>query len=138
MLGMLPVLGVHAFEQGGQQSKSASPTESLLTCRGKGVAASGFESTQGFVVKAGSHAVLNEVPSLEQHVPGVHSQRQDLIVFGILKLDGNRYTFAQDYVFNSPSMAAAVILGRSANGRIEWKDASGRTLKTLQEMEASV
>jgi len=29
-----------------------------------------------------------------------------------------------------------VVLGRSANGRIEWKDAKGRTLKELQALEA--
>jgi hypothetical protein len=34
-------------------------------------------------------------------------------------------------------MAAAVVLGRSANGRVEWKDAQGRTLKALQEAEAN-
>jgi len=28
------------------------------------------------------------------------------------------------------------VLGRSANGRIEWKDAQGRTLKELQQAEA--
>ena len=32
--------------------------------------------------------------------------------------------------------AAAVVLGFSANGRIEWKDARGRTLKELQAQEA--
>ena len=37
-----------------------------------------------------------------------------------------------DYTFNSPSTAAGVMLGRSANGRVEWKDATGRTLKDLQ------
>jgi len=42
---------------------------------------------------------------------------------------------SQDYVFTSPSTAAAVVLGRSANGRIEWKDARGRTLKELQTQE---
>ena len=39
--------------------------------------------------------------------------------------------------FSSPSTAAAVVLGRSANGRIEWKDAHGRTVKWLQEQEAA-
>ena len=47
------------------------------------------------------------------------------------------YRFTQDYAFSSPSTAAAVVLGRSANGRIEWKDAHGRTLKWLQEQEAA-
>jgi Domain of unknown function (DUF4357) len=40
-------------------------------------------------------------------------------------------------VFSSPSAAATVVLGRSANGRIEWKDAQGRTLKELQAQEAT-
>lgn len=29
-----------------------------------------------------------------------------------------------------------LLLDRSASGRIEWKDAQGRTLKEWQEMEA--
>jgi hypothetical protein len=41
--------------------------------------------------------------------------------------------FAQDYLFNSPSTAAGVVQGRSANGRIDWKDNSGRTLREFQE-----
>ncbi len=47
------------------------------------------------------------------------------------------YRFTQDYVFSSPSIAAAVVPGRSANGRVEWKDGQGRTVKALQEMEAA-
>lgn len=50
--------------------------------------------------------------------------------------DPRLYQFTQDYSFSSPSTAAAVVLGRSANGRIEWKAADGRTLKELQEAEA--
>jgi len=46
------------------------------------------------------------------------------------------YRFTQDYVFSSPSNAAATVLGRGANGRVEWKGADGRTLKELQEAEA--
>lgn len=41
----------------------------------------------------------------------------------------------QDYTFTSPSLAAQVVLGRSANGRIDWKDGSGKTLKALQEAQ---
>lgn len=36
-------------------------------------------------------------------------------------------------MFNAPSTAAGVLLGRSSNGRVEWKDANGQTLKQLQE-----
>jgi len=55
----------------------------------------------------------------------------------VLGLQGGLYQFTQDYSFSSPSTAAAVVLGRSANGRIEWKAADGRTLKELQEAEAA-
>ena len=44
--------------------------------------------------------------------------------------EGEMYRLAQDYAFETrPSTAAGVLLGRSANGRAEWKDAKGRSLK---------
>jgi hypothetical protein len=134
MLGMLPVLGVHAFEQA---AKVQAPMAPVLTCKGKGVAATGYEASQGFVVKAGSQAVPEAVPSMQQHVRGMYDLRQELIANGVLAQDATGYRFTQDYPFSSPSTAAAVVLGRSANGRIEWKDAQGRTLKELQAAEAS-
>lgn len=136
MLGMLPVLGIHAFEQAAPMAATVAQT--VLTCRGKGVTASGYEATQGFVVKSGSQAVGESVPSMQQHVRGMYDLRQELIGNGVLVREGDQYCFAQDYVFSSPSTAAAVVLGRSANGRIEWKDAGGRTLKELQGIEAGV
>ena len=36
----------------------------------------------------------------------------------------------------SQAVAEAVVLGRSANGRVEWRAADGRTLKEIQEAEA--
>lgn len=129
MLGMLPVLGIHAFEQAAALPSAAV---NVLTCKGKGVIATGFEATQGFVVKAGSQAVGKSVPSMQQHVRSMFDLRQELIQNGVLQTDDDHYRFAQDYVFSAPSTAAAVVLGRSANGRIEWKDASGRALKEIQ------
>lgn len=43
------------------------------------------------------------------------------------------YVFSRGHAFGSPSTAAAVVLGRTANGRVEWKTAEGRTHKELQE-----
>ncbi|WP_439114592.1 GIY-YIG nuclease family protein [Hydrogenophaga sp.] len=134
MLGVLPVLGVHAFEQAAPVP--AGKVAPVLSCKGKGVLATGYEATQGFVVKAGSQAVAEAVPSMAQHVRGMFDVRQELIANGVLAQEAGLYRFTQDYSFSSPSTAAAVVLGRSANGRIEWKDAQGRTLKALQEAEA--
>jgi len=134
MLGMLPVLGVHAFEQA--PKAPAAKAAPVLTCKGKGVQATGYEASQGFVVRAGSQAVADTVPSMALHVRGLYDLRQELIGNGVLGLQDGLYQFTQDYSFSSPSTAAAVVLGRSANGRIEWKAADGRTLKELQEAEA--
>ena len=133
MLGMLPVLGIHAFEQAA--TVVAASALSLLTCKGKGVSATGYEASQGFVVKAGSQAVGESVPSMQQYVRSMYDLRQELIKNGVLQPEGTQLHFSQDYVFSAPSTAAAVVLGRSANGRVEWKDAKGRTLKELQALE---
>lgn len=134
MLGMLPVLGIHAFEM--PRVKESERRTTLLVCHGKGVEAMGFESSQGFVVKTGSQAVSETVPSMKLHVRGMYDLREDLIKSGVLADVGENYQFTQDYVFSSPSTAAAVVLGRSSNGRIDWKDKSGQTLKQIQETEA--
>lgn len=134
MLGMLPVLGISAFEKAKAESQVSVARQ--MTLKGKGIVASGVDGTNGFVVTAGSQAVLETVPSMAEHVRGMYDLRLDLIKNGVMIPEGDHYMFAQDYAFSSPSTAAAVVLGRSANGRVEWKDAAGRTLKWLQEQEA--
>ena len=47
-------------------------------------------------------------------------------------LDGK---LIKDYLFNSPSYAATFVLGKSSNGRTEWKDNDGVTLKEIEEKE---
>ena len=90
MLGMLPALGVQAFEQA---PPAAAAAATLLTCKGKGVLATGYESSQGFVVKAGSHAAAESVPSMQQHVRGMFELPQELIGNGVLATEGGGYLF---------------------------------------------
>jgi hypothetical protein len=130
VLGILPILGVTAFEQAAVASPTAQSPQ--LTLNAKGVTAHGRETTQGFVVFKGSQSVPDETPSMREHVRGFFERRRELIANGVLGAAGGGYLFTQDYVFSSPSGAAAVVLGRSANGRIEWKDPQGKTLKELQ------
>ena len=141
MLGMLPVLGVHAFEQAPAAPVSAAvgafpASPALLYCMGKGVEATGYESTQGFVVKVGSQAVKAVTASFAQMV-GTAELRADLLKNGVLVPEGDALRFTQDYVFSAPSAASDIVLGGCTNGRIQWKDAQGRTLKALQEAEAT-
>lgn len=55
---------------------------------------------------------------------------------GVFVDAGDAYRVAQDYAFNSPSTASGVLLGRTSNGRVEWKTNDGRTLKSVQEADA--
>ncbi|SFJ60443.1 protein of unknown function [Planctomicrobium piriforme] len=129
MLGMLPLLGIDAFEQSPAMTKLDMP---LLSCQGKGILANGIDTPQGFVVRTGSDASFAEVPSLKEHLPNVSKVRADLIDNRVLVRDGDKFKFTQDYTFNSPSLASSVVLGRSTNGRTDWKDANGKTLKQIQ------
>ena len=49
-----------------------------------------------------------------------------------MKLEDGVYTFSRDHLFSSPSMAAMAVMGRSANGWVEWKTMDGRTLDAVK------
>ncbi|MBC3873312.1 GIY-YIG nuclease family protein [Undibacterium flavidum] len=137
MLSMLPVLGISAFEMTRATDIRVADI-TLLNCVGKGLKAQGYESNQGFVVKANSQASVELTASMQQQMHGIVDLRQDLIANEVLQRVGDCYVFKQDYSFSSPSTAAAIILGRSANGRTEWKDETGRTLKEIQTQQAGL
>lgn len=126
MLLVYPIVGVSAFEA----AKIESPAVQRLIIRAKGITATGYDTPAGFVVTRGSEAVVDWVPSAHKYALVL---RDSLIGRGVLVKSHDRYVFSQDYTFDSPSAAAQVIQGRTANGRIDWKDEQGRTLKELQE-----
>lgn len=128
LLLCLPVVSVSVFEK----ARADTPPSCDLFLTSKGITARGVDSSEGFVVRSGSRAVQTTVPSCHAYLVEL---RESLIEQGVLIPDQDGYKLAQDYTFNSPSTAAGVLLGRSANGRIEWKDAKGRTLKGIQEAE---
>lgn len=134
ILGMLPVLGIHAFEYIVHTAVSSTKSK-MLYCKGRGGDAQGIDSAQGFVVLKGSKAAADEVPSFKVHWEYHSKHRAELIQNGVLTPDAGVLIFSQDYTFNSPSMASAIVVGASPNGRVDWKDASGKTLRQIQEAE---
>jgi predicted type IV restriction endonuclease len=84
-------------------------------------------------VFAQSSAVLATRPSAETQYPNTVALRQKLIQEATLVEKGDVYVFTKDVEFSSPSAAAAVVHGGSANGLTAWKDDRGRTLKDLEE-----
>ncbi|MBB5175131.1 DUF4357 domain-containing protein [Texcoconibacillus texcoconensis] len=63
------------------------------------------------------------------------TNREKLIKDEVVTEKNGVYIFNIDYPFNSPSQAAAVILGRNANGWIEWKNIDGKTLDHLKRSD---
>jgi len=130
LLSILRILGVKVFEKPKSESIAfASNKSPNLAIETKKVSAKGILVSSGFVVLKDSQAVLNEVP-LATH--GLIALRKNLCEKNILVPEGNNLKFTQNYEFDTPSGAAAVVLGRAANGYHEWKNADGTRLKDLE------
>ena len=137
MLSLLPVLGVQAFESVRGSGTLRHERRDMFTLRSRGCEATGFPTNEGFAVCAGSRARLETVPSMAVHVPSYLRMRETLIAEGLLVEDGEHYVLQADYVFPSPTQAAAIFMGRNANGPKEWRDADGATLRDHQEREVA-
>jgi hypothetical protein len=128
LLLCLPAIGLGIFEK----AVAGAIRSRDLILNAKNIEARGVDGSEGFIVRAGSRAVKDEVASIHAFLSDL---RRLLVAQGVFELFENSYRLTQDYTFNSPSTAAGVLLGRSANGRIEWKDSQGRPLKEIQDAE---
>lgn len=99
--------------------------QDLILCKGKKADATGTYNEDGIVVFKNSKCNLDETKTIGSWLS---NKRKTLIDQGLLNMENDTLVFTRDYVFNSPSTAAAVVLGRRANGWIEWKYEDGRTL----------
>ena len=79
------------------------------------------------MVRTGSLARPDVVPCAKETVEPV---RQKLVDDGILMRKEGELRFAQDHKFRSVRGAASVVLGRPADGWIEWKD-NGKPLDEI-------
>jgi hypothetical protein len=139
---VLPVLGVNILRSaatagnGGAGAVSGlSPASSpvfVLHVKKDGITARAREIDGEFTVLEGSCARASWTGS--QHTyKALHNK---LAGDGALVPEpgGAAVRFARDQVFASPSAAAAVITGRQANGRVEWKaEGSGISFGSWQE-----
>ncbi|MEW4354604.1 GIY-YIG nuclease family protein [Streptococcus pneumoniae] len=92
------------------------------------IKASCRRTAEGFVVLKGSMMDVINAPHLSQSVQELREElsNKGLIQDGILQ---------QNQLFNSASTAAMFVLGMSANGRTEWKNQIGLSLKEIEEQE---
>ncbi len=123
---VLPVLGFDFLRELSKPSAAASaslatsvshsPRFNLEVPRYR-LSAQGQEVDGEFFVLKGSKA-RPEWVGTERGYQGLFKQ---LVADGVLVAeDGEHMVFRDDYAFSSPSAAAAVVCGRSANGRTSW------------------
>ena len=116
---IITTLGYPIFEQTKLNKKN------LYYSKGKDADAVGEYSEEGFTGNKGSKSNVKEVTSIPQNISIL---RTNLLGKSILKDENGSYIFQENFTFSSPSTVASVVLGRSANGWIEWKDKDGKTL----------
>ena len=108
------------WELGAEQASVAEDPNFNLA--GRGANANGHPTANGTYIVLKGSVIANDVTT---GVPdNILSQREDLISKGIIKNN----IFDIDFEFSSASTAAAIILGRSSNGRREWSKIDGRTI----------
>jgi hypothetical protein len=125
---LVNTLGHKVFDDK-REIKLKQKQEAFLIKAARGADAQGEPTSDGFVVFKGSKASSTTVPSMTQSFIKL---RQQLIDKGILKQNTDDLEFTEDYIFTSPSLGAAIVMGRNANGLEEWKLKSGQTLKGFE------
>jgi hypothetical protein len=130
---LLPVLGSDLLSPIAPAGAKSNDNAQLV-CKTKGALARGQRTQDGFVVFRGSTAVLDLKPSAEGQTWTPVRMRERLTAEGTLQARDGFLQFTKDVEFSSPSTAAGVIVGGSANGLRLWKDSAGRTLKEIEEL----
>jgi len=140
---ILPVIGLDMLKpQPRAVTQTATPVEERTTgdvqfeIRHKsGVQATAVEEDGEFIVLEGSEA-LTGTGYVQQSYGGL---KEKLIADAVLIPHGaDKLRFAKPWPFNSPSAAAAVVLDRNSNGRIEWKvKGSKQTYHDWQQAQAA-
>ena len=117
---LLATLGYPVFKAVGK-SATGKQAETFF-CRRNGADGRGLYTSEGFVLLAGSSGPR------ESKSTGIARIRERLGQGGVLEVTDDRIVITKDHAFGSPSGAATALLGRNANGWVEWKNAAGQTL----------
>ncbi|ERM82241.1 hypothetical protein P872_18840 [Rhodonellum psychrophilum GCM71 = DSM 17998] len=128
---LVNTLGHKTFEE--KREIKTKQKQAIFTIKAaRGADGQGEPTSDGFVVFKGSKSAATTVNSMN---PNYLITRQKLIDEGVLINKGDFFEFSEDYIFGSPSSAAVMIMGRSANGLTEWKQKDGTTLKDYETNE---
>jgi len=125
---LVNTLGYKVFESLEETAIKQNQNELIFKINAaRGAQAKGIIVTDGFAVLKDSVIASTTTPSMS---PALQKLRNKLLEEKIV--DSN-FTFTKNYIFTSPSLAAAIVMGRNANGRTEWKTNDQKTIKDFEE-----
>lgn len=128
---LVNTLGHRVFDEK-REFKPKQKQTTFFIKAARGADGQGEPTSEGFVVFKGSKAAATIVNSMTSNLI---TYRQKLIDEGVLVDKVEFFEFTDDYIFSSPSTAAVMVMGRNANGLIEWKSKDGKTLKDFETSE---
>lgn len=120
------VYGYHIFDK--ILTVQEVSEEEIYYINSIGLKATGTQTEEGFIVFKGSQSSEEFKKASTQSLRNKWNElrNQKIVDNGI---------FLKDIIFSSPSTAAAMILGRNANGLREWKNKKGKSLKEIMNNE---
>lgn len=133
---ILPIMSFNFLISTTLNTKELSENESKIEIsetyyiKTKSFSAKMIETDQGYIVIKGSEAKKSLSNSCTETYKNM---RRKLIETKILMEKEDKYIFVEDTIFNSPSAASNMILGRNSNGFTEWVNEEGLTFKEIQD-----
>lgn len=125
---LVSTLGHKVFDEK-REIKQKQITDVFYIKGARGAEATGEPTSDGFVVYKGSKVAKDTTNSMNFNLIKLREKLTDDAFF----VDKVEFLeFSEDFLFSSPSAAAAIVMGRSANGLTEWKLKSGKTLKEFE------
>ncbi|MDK2810531.1 MAG: hypothetical protein PWR27_1240 [Petroclostridium sp.] len=118
------ILGHKVFEE--IQQVKPKDTKEFIINSVRGANAKGHRTSEGFIVLKGSTISTELVNSFPDTYKPL---RQELLNSKVIVNENGTLVFSKDHLFSSPSAAAIIVMGRSANGLTEWKLPDGTTLR---------
>lgn len=105
--------------------------EEIYTIRTSSFKATMKETDRGYIVLKGSEGKKHLSKSCTETY---RNMRKKLVETEIMVERGDKLIFVEDTIFNSPSAASNMILGRNSNGFTEWVNNKGQTFREVQEI----
>lgn len=130
---LIGTLGHNLFEDKISTNKAELDQEKIYFIKAaRGADASMVQTSEGFAVIKGSRfadPVANSFP------PSLNKIRESLLEKELLIREDGKLILTDNRVFSSPSTAAAIVMGRNANGLTEWKNRRGETLRDMESLQ---